>query len=255
MNIKKTQGFTLVEMLVVIAIIAILAAALFPAISSAIDAARATAVKNKGRGVWLAIISANSEREIHDQPALWPKDLGNLASFSGTAELYFDFLMSGDDPTKIAPTASDRIVGDLKPEMLTAPGVTALAAGKETLVQGTDPKQIHNAWHVVVIGDDAAAEMPFMITRNADVSLLKWATEATLASPDTIAAGSNDRITLNPDMKPFNAGRAVWVTKGGSTMDARQRMMTSARVVPILAPNVTPAPTLEFLRSKANPGS
>ncbi|NLF85070.1 MAG: prepilin-type N-terminal cleavage/methylation domain-containing protein, partial [Lentisphaerae bacterium] len=54
----KIKGFTLVEMLVVIAIIAILAAALFPAISNAMDAARATAMKNKGRGIWAAILSA-----------------------------------------------------------------------------------------------------------------------------------------------------------------------------------------------------
>ena len=56
---KKMTGFTLVEILVVIAIIAILASALFPAIQNAMGQAQATAMKTKGRGIWVAINSAN----------------------------------------------------------------------------------------------------------------------------------------------------------------------------------------------------
>ena len=72
MTLKNSKGFTLVEMLVVIAIISVLAAALFPAISNALSSASATALKQKGRGIWVAITSANMEREPLNLTALWP---------------------------------------------------------------------------------------------------------------------------------------------------------------------------------------
>ncbi|MCL1887345.1 MAG: prepilin-type N-terminal cleavage/methylation domain-containing protein [Kiritimatiellaeota bacterium] len=234
MNDQNKQGFTLVELLVVIAIIAILAAALFPAISSAIDSARATAVKNKGRGIWVAVMSANSEREIHDMCALWPGDLADAnnkggISSSSSAEDYFNFLMSDGDGN-VAADAGDRIVGDLKPEMVTAPGIIALAGGGTKIAAG------NNAWHVVYVKDQLhPAEMPFLITRNAKSGDIAYPSQADLE--DTETAGG--KVTLDPSLKPFGKGRAVWVTKGGGTLDARQRMTKCALLVPLLAPDST----------------
>jgi len=226
MNVKKTQGFTLVEMLVVIAIIAILAAALFPAISSAIEAARAVAVKNKGRGIWTAVTSANSEREIHDLSALWPGDLTNktaVATIIGTsADNYFNYLLSSGNGT-IELSSEDRIVGDLAPNMLIAPGISP-APATATSVAG------YNAWHVFVISDTHPAEMPYLITRNVN------ATSVTFPSTPDDDTG---QVTM-AEVKPFGTKRAVWVTKGGSTTDARKILLRTNKVTPIAGSGQVP---------------
>lgn len=73
MTRKENKGFTLVELLVVIGILGILASALFPAISSAMLRATMTAVKSKGRNIYMAIVSANTEREPLGLGNIWPK--------------------------------------------------------------------------------------------------------------------------------------------------------------------------------------
>ena len=101
---RKIDGFTLVEMLVVIAIIAILAAALFPAIQGAMEQAKATSMKNMGRGVWTSVLTANMEREPLNLTALWPV---NVKSDTGDSAKYFTYLMSDGDGTQIAEISSD----------------------------------------------------------------------------------------------------------------------------------------------------
>jgi prepilin-type N-terminal cleavage/methylation domain-containing protein len=229
MKDQNKQGFTLVELLVVIAIIAILAAALFPAISSAIDSARATAMKNRGRGIWVAVMSANSEREIHDMCALWVKDLKD--SYGGditlnSAEDYFLFLMSDGPNGSFQSLAENRVVGDLKPSMLIGPGIQA-AAESSSLTSLTGK----NAWHVYVFDDQTPAEMPYLITRNSsasDINGAGWATEG--QNPD-----ASNKIELDPELKPFGSKRGVWVTKGGSTADARPILMRAGRVNPVVS--------------------
>ncbi len=215
----KIKGFTLVEMLVVIAIIAILAAALFPAISNAMDQARATAMKNKGRGIWTAILSANMEREPLNLGALWPVD---IKSDTGDTAKYFTYLLSdGEDKVSVASSSDERVVSDLSPESLIAQGIQPH--------NGAGPVADKNiAWRVAEIADTTPGEIPFLISKNVEDNELKTATDE----------NDSTRIKLT-DGKPFGKNRAVWVSKGGGIFDARAKYLYNKIVMGINTTNVT----------------
>lgn len=217
MTLKNSKGFTLVEMLVVIAIISVLAAALFPAISNALQSASATALKQKGRGIWVAITSANMEREPLNLTALWPYECSEDAEAQNpkSAVAYFNYLLSnGTEPGKSTDDVDLRVVADLTPDTLIANGVTAAKIG-DTLTKD------NIAWGVVKVGDATPSEIPFLISRNFD-------SEATLKQQATASATP---LTLNAAVKPFNASRAVWVSRGGGTFDARKKYFTITQLM------------------------
>ena len=217
----KIKGFTLVEMLVVIAIIAILAAALFPAISNAMDAARATAMKNKGRGIWAAILSANMEREPLNLGPLWPAE---LKGETGDSSKYFTYLLSdGENTTAVSGTSDDRLVSDLTPESLIAQGIQP-----HTGSGSVADKNI--AWRVAEISDTTPGEIPFLFSKNVEDNELQSAANET----------DNARISLT-EGKPFGKKRAVWVSKGGGIFDARSKYLYNRIVMGISEPttNVT----------------
>ncbi len=209
MNLKKlTQGFTLIEMLVVIAIISILAAAIFPAITSAMDSARASALKNKGKGIWNAIMTANIEREPLSLPSLWPGDVD--AQYSANSTVYFKHILSNGDKTN--PTApadkSDQLVEDIGLNSLTAPGVP-VASDWQNLTKD------NIAWRVGKVGSNSAGELTFLITKNVS------STEFKCTGPD-----DPNTLEFDAEAQPFGDKRAVWVTFGGSTMDARRKVFS-----------------------------
>ena len=200
MNLKKlTQGFTLVEMLVVIAIIAILAAALFPAISTAMDMARATALKSKSKGIWNAILVANNEREPLGKSPLWPEDVAK----NSTSTEYFQYLLSDGDGTP-TDVQDDRLVSDLSFDTFSAPGVV-------TAVSASEFNKDHIAWRAGRVGSKSPLDLPFLVTRNIEGDSFSC------SGPD-----DEGKVKLNGE-NPFGEKRAVWISVGGSTKDARKR--------------------------------
>ena len=216
MKVEKTRkmtGFTLVEMLVVIAIIAILASALFPAIQNAMGQAQATAMKNKGRGIWVAVTSANMEREPLSLGALWPEELKKEGLIEGKTDSYFTYLMSDGEgkESKLADTTDDQVVSDLTTSSLIANGVTP--ASGDTL------KAENIAWSVCEVGDNTPAEIPFLFSRNMITETIEPA-----------SGGNAKHLTLSNE-KPFGSTRAVWVTRGGGVFDARRKYLTNKQIL------------------------
>ncbi len=207
MNLKKlTQGFTLVEMLVVIAIISILAASLFPAISSAMDMARATALKTKGKGIWNAIRVANSEREPLGKSSLWPADVDT--KYSSSSEKYFQYLLSDGSGTA-TDDPEERIVEDLSFDAVSAQGIT-------TATSASDFTKDHMAWRVGMVNESSPGELTFLVTKNIDGTSFSCS-----------GADDETKIPLTED-KPFGNKRAVWITIGGASKDARKKYFDNA---------------------------
>lgn len=221
MNLKKaTQGFTLVEMLVVIAIIAILAASLFPAIQSAMNQARATSLKTKGKGIWNAVIVANNEREPLGKSALWPKTLNEKKKDPiGTSSLeYWKYLFS-DGKGNTSDKTEDQLVEDLTCSMLATPGYPAAAVPSGL-------KEENVGWRVANVGSESGLGLPFICTRDVNPTGSFTGKAGISEDPDD---DTTDLVPLDPESKVFHGTRAVWITIGGASMDARAKLFTAAQ--------------------------
>ncbi len=204
---ESRAGLTLVEVCVLVVCVVILAAALVPATPSS-DMSRATAMKCKGRSIWVAVISANSDVESHGGTnTFWPKAMGFDKSRTSTE--YFRVLMShtNDCPTTYI---NQHFTPNLTSIPFSGSGVPNAASNEQFTKD-------NNAWSVVCVGDESAGEAPFLITRNVDVgSQINAATSPKLAK-----------------IYPFKQEHAVWVTRGGATFDAGPHYVTAAHLFPI----------------------
>ena len=89
----KLSAFTLIELLIVIAVIGILAGMLFPAIKAVMNSAQGTRVANNGKQIVTAITTANIDREASSKGDIWPTVDKNWAN----SNEYFARLREADD--------------------------------------------------------------------------------------------------------------------------------------------------------------
>jgi len=209
MTLRK-KAFTLIEMLVVIMIIAILAAALFPAISAAIAQAKSTAMKNRGRGIWTAVLSANAEREPLGMPNIWP------SSSYDSSTSYFKYLMGCTLGAGGAAgtTAGNPICEDMKPGTLVGPGMGAS-------VEAGSFSPGNNAWCIASeVSSNTISEDAFIFTRNIDFGTSTKDNKAIVANSD------QSKLTTDPTLLGgFNLNRGIYVTYGGACIDRRDKYM------------------------------
>jgi prepilin-type N-terminal cleavage/methylation domain-containing protein len=199
MTFRKAKGFTLVEMLVVIAIIAILAAALVPQISNAIDSARSTAMKQKGRGIWVGVVSANNEREVLTLNSVWPCEQGIT---EGTK--YFANMLKNNAGV-IAVTPDEQLISDAKADLFAGGSYNPAANGKL-------PDAGNIAWRVFNASSASGMGDAFIVSKDFAVGGVGSAADCQ----------TNTAVILN-EVGPFKGRRVVWITVGGGSFDARKK--------------------------------
>ena len=197
-NKTKLSAFTLIELLIVIAIIGILAGLMAGGISAAMDSAKATTIGNNGRNIVQAIMQSNNDRVASALSELWPRAeaKGSPKTFT-SSNAYFARLMKNSliDGIAFADFAGGGV-----------------AAAK-------DASELENGgcvWNALagVAGLDSYA--PFIWTRNLDLTEDDFQESKTDSLKDKLVATTN----------PFQAKRVVLVRKGGAMVDIKASLLT-----------------------------
>ncbi|MEI6210470.1 MAG: hypothetical protein WCR06_02465 [bacterium] len=201
MQKHRKAGFTRTELIVVCVVVALLALALHGAMGfmQSISGAKGTAMKNRARGIWTSVISANAERDPLGLPAVWPKDLGFDACRTSTE--YFSLLMR-DDPSVLSNGVHSQICEDLRAPTLGGTGLP-IAANRETFTSK------NNAWQVICVSTQTPPDVMFLLSRNVDVG-----------------KHVNARTPVRLNRKsPYKSDRCFYVTCGGACMDRREKYL------------------------------
>lgn len=217
MKSVRKQGFTLVELLVVIGILGILAGALFPAISNAVLKANMTAVGSRGRDIFVAITGANTEREPLGLGSVWPKvntavtaaandtDIADM-TFQ-TACLYFTELYDG---THSGTANHSPYVSGFDYSKLAGAGVKVYS-GQATL------PEVNCMWCIAGdVRDEMEDILPILVTRNFNCSRLAQTIATAPSTTQITDLGSNYQT-------PFADKGFVIIRKGGAVFNGTKK--------------------------------
>jgi prepilin-type N-terminal cleavage/methylation domain-containing protein len=208
MKTQLKQGFTMIEMLVVIVIIGILAGSMFPAVAGFMLNGNLTGMMGNGRKVVQAIIAADmsgryesiawpSAENAENAPTEKPNGPDMYQDFSSTAKYFEEALYVKEaDVTKRNRL---KVLKDIEPSAIAGQGVTTAS--------GTTINDNNCAWALAKNTSNAPAKAPVFVTRNVNVTQLVG-----LAGNDV----SSDVDTLLNSQKPFQKDGCVIIYKDGS---------------------------------------
>ncbi|MDD2600234.1 MAG: hypothetical protein PHO37_13570 [Kiritimatiellae bacterium] len=203
-NCGKT-GFTLLQLLVVVGLLFLLSAAMFPMISSALFNAKFAVIAHRGRDIYQAITTANVEREAVGLPALWPSDEIYTNSVSGQIESFnftnsTDYFMCIYDYKNAGTPQHSPLVKGFNYYQL---------AGAEVSVCSSNVLQPeNNMWTIAKnVSKETPGIMPVLVSRNVDASSLTLSYKKNDNTNKVSLAGEFDM--------PFSTKAAVVIYKDG----------------------------------------
>jgi hypothetical protein len=202
MKKRNKAGFTRTELIVVCAVLSLLVVVFYGMVwcSHAMSGVGATAMKNKGRSIWIAVVTANSEREPIGLSAVWPKELGFDASHTSTE--YFRLLMS-DDPAALTNGYHLPICEDLRPEFF-----GGSCSGVPLATTNTTFTSKNNAWQALCVSTQTPPEVAFLVTRNVEMG----------KRVNELSSLKFNRHALDQNLRH----RCIYVTCGGACIDMRE---------------------------------
>ena len=226
---KGLNGFEIIAVTILIIIILLVVP---PIISHYGHDRHTIMLQTKSRMIWLAIMSANAEREILGQPSLLPGDLANQGITFSNAETYFTYLMSdGTNTQVIATNRNDRLVYDLDPPTLRDGAMPMANAEAPVLPQ-------NNMWHVVNVTTNSSAQTPFLVTRNVKASAIAYPTPLELENKKGVPLPIDDKVV------PFKSKLIFAVNLGGTAISMSSKKITRPRLCPIPQPQGAPELTV-----------
>ena len=197
----KLSAFTLIELLIVIAVIGILAGMLFPAIKAVMNSAQGTRVANNGKQIVTAITTANIDREANSKGDIWPTTDKGWAN----SNEYFARLMGDGGKAELTGISTSMFAG----------------GGVEAASDASDLKQKGCIWSMLAGISVCDDNMPFIWTRNMkDVADGDFAT-----SQDAEDDWSGK---LDDGEKPFGSQQVVLARKGASFQVIKRKDLTAA---------------------------
>jgi hypothetical protein len=240
----QNSKFNLTSLVVIVVLLVMLALALFPAISGAIMKSNMAAIGAHGKDIYVAITSANAEREPLGLPPIWPKSNSPITNAADISQLNFtnstDYFWALYDGDHLGKTNHHPYVRGFDFSKLAGAGV-AVHSGDGRL------RPENNIWTIAKnVYEEMDDIIPIFVTRNLAAESLSS------DFPEAAFWDNNRRLLFDQQWDtPFGKEGVVMIRKGGGVYKYTARYVTPmvcySSISFIMTPPDSRPPRLRYL--------